>query len=403
MKRFLWLGMVVLLLQSCMSTQYYKKANSAFSRGDYPESARLVLLSLQQNPENQDSILLLEKAFPLAIEKLQQEITEWKQQDTDFRWSGIADAYAFIHDINDRYQSLPSLYHKKQDRSISVRVQYYHSEYGHARSKAAEEQYQAGLALENSESKEKLRMAVRFFEKADFYVSLYKDSLEKADALMLSASDVVLLLPQEKINLSVNKWPLEEDFFSDFRSELFQGAQDKKFMIMVDRSNLEEIMAEQKLSLSGATSSETMLKIGELSNADTLISYNISYIRFDDAEKDYWTETREILPDEEDPTSTYRSVDIQHWTSTSTLEVRGTYKIIRIESSEILDTRQLASAASDSVSWLQAKGDLDLLTEDEKQNIQIYPKNPLSYESLLEQAAYDLAREMAESVLNNFE
>lgn len=386
-----------------MSTQYYKKASKAFDRGDYPESARLVLISLQGNPENQDSILLLEKAFPLAIERLKQDVEDLRSRDTDFKWSNIADAFAFIHDLNDRYESLPTLYHKKQDRSISLSIQYYHNEYNQARGKAAEEQYQAGLALENSETKDQLRKAVRYFEKAGFYISSYKDSQERIDALMLAASDVVLLLPQEEINISRAKWPLEESFFNDLRSELFLGAQDKQFMIMVDRSNLEQILAEQKLSLYGLTSSETMLKIGEISNADTLISYNISYIRYDEAEKDFWSENREEPSDEEDPDSKTRSVEIQYWTSTSTLELRGTYKIIRIESSEIIDTRQLSAASSDSVSWIEALGDKSLLTDEERQKLDSYPMGLFSYESLLEQASYGLAREMAKSILMNFE
>lgn len=403
MKRLLWLLAPLLLITSCTSTQYYKKASKAFDRGEYPESARMVLVSLEANPENQDSILLLEKAFPLAVERLKENIEEARSSNDKFRWSLIADSYAFIHNINDKYQALPSLYHKKQDRRISLSVQYFHQEYSQAKEKAAEEQYQAALDLEKSEDKEELRQAVRYFQKAVFYVSFYKDSLDRMESIMETASDIVLLLPQDDSSLSYKQWPIRESFYSDLRAELFQGSREKDFMIMVDRSNLDLILAEQKLSLTGIGSSETMLKIGEISNADTLVTYNIVYISYNEEEKDYWLENRESGPDDENPDAPFLSVEIQHWTSSSSVELRAEYKIINIENSKIIDTRQIRSNMEDSVSWIEAEGDKALLNDGELSELQYPESRLLDYNDLLENAAEKLAEDMAEAILANFE
>jgi len=363
----------------------------------------MVLISLEANPDNQDSLLLLELAFPKAVEALKQRIEDAKNSGNDFRWTRIADSYAFLHDLNDRYQALPPLYHKKQDRPINVTLQYYSQEYSMARERAAEEQYQAGLALEKSEEKEDLRQAVRYFQKSDFYVSSYKDSLDRIKGIIATASDIVLLLPQENSSLNYKLWPIKETFYSDLRAQLFQGAREKDFMIMVDRSNLDLILAEQKLSLTGIGSSETMLKIGEISNADTLVTYNIIYIRYDEAEMDVQTEYRESEPDDENPDAPMLSLEIQHWTSTSRVEIRAEYKIINIENSNIIDTKLLDANMEDSISWLEAEGDKALLNDGELSDLQ-YPRSELmEYEDLLRYAGEKLVKEMAQSILRNFE
>ncbi|MBN2511117.1 MAG: hypothetical protein JXB03_12630 [Spirochaetales bacterium] len=400
-----------LLTVSCASTRYYKQADEQFQRGNHVEAADLVLSSLQANHKNQDAMLLLKKVFPLAMDRLSADIDEARSGNDEFKWSTIADTYAKIHQLNDRYSGLPVLYHKKQKREITLQTTYYTTEYAQAKEKAAEEQYRAGMSLSSGDNKEQLRSAIFRFEKALAYVNNYKNSKDMINNLTNAASDIVLLLPEQSYYRMYRHWPLDETVYNDLQADLFQGTKKKKFMKLVDRDNLDLILKQQQLVLTGLTSSDTFMTIGELTNADTLVTYSINAVDYDEPDTVTTKSDRDkvVNLDKNDPE--YDNYDnhkkpvtgtVYRFTRSSSVAIRAAYKIVNINNSEIIDSDTSDVRAEFVLEWVELEGDEEVLSSEEKRLLNTYTTEDKSFVELLAEAEKMLVEDLAKKILKNF-
>jgi len=402
----------LILFTSCVSTQYFKQAELYNKQGEFPQAAELVLLSLEANPKNKDSQLLLEHVFPQAERMLLDRAQASVSSGNTFAWTEAADAYIFLHKLNRMYEALPPLYHKKQNRIIQVKITYYPQELENAKDKAAEEQYQEGRRLAGEDSKEELRKAISFFEKAQYYRNNYKDSKSQIEALMNSASDKVLILPQNEDFQGDLLWNLDESFYHDLLSAIIQGAKSKRYMKVVDRDNLDTILEEQKMVLSGITSSDNLMKIGELSNADTLITYSITSLIYQKPNESHRTEERSLdfpLPEDHPDYDLYPehikpvSGSVDTIKMETSVELKGVFQIIDISSSQLIDTLSLTATSEDRLFRVEYTGDPEILTENEKEILESWNRDIRTYESLVLEAEETLAAEMAEEILKSFQ
>ncbi|TFG59339.1 MAG: hypothetical protein E4H36_13985 [Spirochaetales bacterium] len=383
-----------------------------YKRGQLVEAATLAARSLKEDPANQKSILLLEKVFPEALASLQKKISDETKSDNKFRWSEIADSYGKIHTLNKDVSSLPKLFLKKEKREVSFRVTYFDKEYAEAKQKAAEENYQEGLALSKTKDRGVMRKAVSYFEKALAYVPGYKDAEERMKESGKSATDIVVVLPQE-LQTKDDLYVKTRDYMQEaLVSALIQGAKEKSFLKIIDKSFRDEAIAGQTNVLTGVYDESNFMEIGQLFDANKIVTFSLLSIS---PAEPVITEKKEKRKTERELYVTDKDYDaypdhikrfegeVTIFKKSAALTLAASYKLVSIENTEIIDSNTLQVTVKDEVTWIDLAGDAEVLNEAETAQYKDFKPEVKTPAQLLEDGKVQLVNQMSGAVLKQFE
>ena len=197
-KPYLLLLLIPLVLFSCSS------GKKALQRGDYYQAISKAVERLKSNPTNDKALEVLKDGYPMAVEWSQEEIDQTLTSNEAFKWERTISIMNRVNQMSEQIRSTPAA------RKIFPDPKSYGSELNMAHEKAAEDRYQAGLHFMEQESRESARTAYDHFERADQWISGYKDTHEKmAIAKELATVNVVI----EAVTVRTKKYQLSSEFF----------------------------------------------------------------------------------------------------------------------------------------------------------------------------------------------
>ena len=197
-KPYLLLLLIPLVLFSCSS------GKKALQRGDYYQAISKAVERLKSNPTNDKALEVLKDGYPMAVEWSQEEIDQTLTSNEAFKWERTISIMNRMNQMSEQIRSTPAA------RKIFPDPKSYGSELNMAHEKAAEDRYQAGLHFMEQESRESARTAYDHFERADQWISGYKDTHEKmAIAKELATVNVVV----EAVTVRTKKYQLSSEFF----------------------------------------------------------------------------------------------------------------------------------------------------------------------------------------------
>jgi len=293
----LFLGMLTLVVSACSGTKaYYKKALKLEEAGMLDEAVSMYLISLQKKSSNVDAQIQLKQTGTRVMDEL------W----ADFYIAYTAEehkkavySYKEANALNDRINRYvkidrPAYY---EDYFEEAKEAYMDELYVDAQELLAAEKFQSANALFNEISAldptykdvHDMRMTSKaepIFRQAEeamfnndfrdaYYLysdvvqvsSSYKDAKSKMAEAIDKASFTIAIMPLEGSETSAE---LTNKFYSLITEELL--SLNSPFIKVIDRSLTDQILAEQKLALSGLVDENTAAKAGKLIGSKAVLS-----------------------------------------------------------------------------------------------------------------------------------
>jgi hypothetical protein len=182
MKKLLLITSTVLLFTACKTTKNY------LSRIDDDRTLFDVVKTLDKH-SNDDSAT---RALPLVYERLQQnhlkKIAAYKTYKDIGKWDKLIDEYSTLQSM---YEAITN----SGTASRLVNAANYQNDLYDAKQAAAEDYYQAGLSLLQSNRRADAKQAYTYFKRIDRYVTGYKDARTKMDEAFDNAVINVVINP----------------------------------------------------------------------------------------------------------------------------------------------------------------------------------------------------------------
>ena len=208
---------------------------------------------------------------------------------------------------------------------------------------------------------ENYRDAYNNFELVLKRILNYKDAKEsKAQALELGRQTFLIFTFENE----TNKKNVETKI-SNYISNALSNLNDP-FLRLVDRSNFEKIINEQEIALSGFVDESTATEIGKLFGAQTAISGNvISYshkVLQSKPQKKNAAEPVLVKKKREDgegyiTETKYKKVNYTYYAKSVDVHIEFKYKLISLQTSEILLSDIIELSSKDNVSYSVYSGD----------------------------------------------
>jgi len=142
---------------------------NALERGDYYSAITKAVERLQTDPDNRNAVHVLKDGYPLAVKYFQEEIDITLSGTDRFKWGKTVSIMEQVNSLSEQIRKVPAA------RTLIENPKTYISEMRPAKEKAAAEQYQAGLELMKSGTKENARQAYLCFTGADRLIPGYKE------------------------------------------------------------------------------------------------------------------------------------------------------------------------------------------------------------------------------------
>jgi tetratricopeptide (TPR) repeat protein len=197
--RYATVAILLLTLYACSS------GKKAYTRGDYYEAVMKSVTRLRSNPDHAKSIEALTAAYPLAIEYYETQAKNEIATNSPYKWKNAIQSYTAINQMYEAIRQCPSCL-----KAIKNPTNYY-SEVGKLKENAAEESYNAGIALLMKGTRNDAKSAYYNFQDANNFVPNYKDVVEY---MAKAKDDATLKVIIEQIPVPT-RYALSGGFFQD--------------------------------------------------------------------------------------------------------------------------------------------------------------------------------------------
>jgi len=161
--------LLTIFLKACTSPQ------KLLEQGNYYDAVILSVEKIKKNPDNDKARETLKQAYPLAVESLLEKIE--KQRTIQPEFFNTLSAYTY-EDLNHMYEAIMK---SPVAREIIRNPEKFYLQLSKVKTKAAEEQYLAGIKYLAYGDRENAKKAYYYFQDADSFVPNYKDVSRKTE------------------------------------------------------------------------------------------------------------------------------------------------------------------------------------------------------------------------------
>ena len=239
LNRALYLVVLIsLILVSCNSSK------KLLERGAYYQSVMAAVKKLQRSPNNKKSQRALLHAYPLARQDLLEEIERAKSNAVPMPWTSMTYTY---ESLNTMYKAIKA---SPKARQIIRNPQEYYKQYTAAKSRAAVEQYEAGIRFMKKGSRQDAKEAYFYFQRADAFKPGYKD----VDRKLREAKELATL------KVVVETVPVPSRYFK-VSADLFYDEVDKHLRDIMRRNQFVAFYAKQDARQRGLTDPDQVLTL----------------------------------------------------------------------------------------------------------------------------------------------
>ena len=230
--------LISLILVSCNSSK------KLLERGAYYQSVMAAVKKLQRSPNNKKSQRALLHAYPLARQDLLEEIERAKSNAVPMPWTSMTYTY---ESLNTMYKAIKA---SPKARQIIRNPQEYYKQYAAAKSRAAVEQYEAGIRFMKKGSRQDAKEAYFYFQRADAFKPGYKD----VDRKLREAKELATL------KVVVETVPVPSRYFK-VSADLFYDEVDKHLRDIMRRNQFVAFYAKQDARQRGLTDPDQVLTL----------------------------------------------------------------------------------------------------------------------------------------------
>ncbi len=454
------IAFLVFLISGCAAfTQYGKLEKSArenYLSKNYDRAVFDVVQSLKINPEYDQAQALVKMVVPLAIDDHLSKIQEAKSGTEKFQWDIVASEYVALIKLNEAIKSLPILMNKKTKETIKFEVTNYSKELSEAKNNAAEAHYsegvllskkgtstrgqvakefttansyisgykdalalaaegyyQEGLRLLKQEGVDIQKQAAKEFKAAMSYVSGYKDSASLYERARKGGIKRIAIIPfDDKSGKKGQYGAVAEEVIDGIVSDIMNDSSATEFLEIISRDQLERVMAEHKLGMSGIVDEKTAVQAGKILGVHEILTGQITNITVSSERT-----TNKQIPEKQtlcryvtyyeggkEKSRTVCDVEVSatvtSYSRTAGASITGSYKIIDIKTAKLKKSDSFTGKYNFQYEWARYSGDERALSSGSKsltsKSEQLAPVN----DEMVNKAKKDLMTSLASALKN---
>ena len=260
----------------------YKKGKNAAKKGEYYISVLECVRSINAKPDYEKALILMDEVFPKFLDSYKYKINELSKQSNS-NWDLIIKHQTNIIQTIKLIKDLESP--KKFLWLNLINLIEYENELENTKKMAADYYYNKAINMAKKEDQESYKTAAKLFKRVKNYTKNYKDSDEMYQLYKQKATKRLAILNFDNKSGTSKYGSIGEEISDDLISKILKDKELMEYIELVDRSQIQEIIKEQKLSQSGIIQNEHEIKIGEILGVQYLITGKVSRIQVSPVDK----------------------------------------------------------------------------------------------------------------------
>lgn len=276
--------MCTVLLTGCATKHgdLMKSAQLHYQSNDYEAALNDAVAALKLKPDYDKAQDFVVTFFNGAVEVRENKINSLEATPSKFKYDGIVAEYKGLIEINNLVKNLPptALVHKKTKQRLVFNIKDYTLQLNAASEKAAEVHYQEGILIAASGNDvDTQKMAAKEFKKAGEYVLGYKDSSIRYEESRRAGVKKMAILPFEDKSGKAHLYGALSETITDLIIDsVINDPSAREFLDLVSRDQLERVMEEQHLGLTGLVDAQTAASLGQVLGVHEIVVGKITDI-----------------------------------------------------------------------------------------------------------------------------
>lgn len=370
--------LVMLAMLALVSCTYFSEharlerdAANAYSQAQYDVAVFKLARSLQISQDYEKSQALMADAFLMANRVHLNRISELESSSDDFRYDSITREYQSLISLHEAVKILPPIRHPKTGVLLELEIIDYSEQLGEAKLSAAESHYVAGEALSASSDLSQQKAAAKQFKKALSFIPDYRDADTRYKATRKAGVKRIAVFPFEDLSGKFKSFGAVNQYVVDeMVTSVMKDPSATEFLELISRDQLDRVIEEQKLGLSGMVNDETAMEVGALLGVHEILTGKITQIIYTPVQKVHrdFKESKKVVvkkekyKDSEGKTKTrkvYGDVEarVTLYTKTTKAVIKGSYKIVDVRTSKVIRSEAFEGKSDFSTEWAVFRGD----------------------------------------------
>ncbi len=387
--------LIILFAFNCASFMKYgqleKSARSNYLAKNYDTAVFQCAQSLRLNPKYEKAQTLIQDAYKAAVLAHENKIKNLKERSTrKFKWDDVVSELQALIKLKNTIEALPIMIDKKTNQEIRIKTHDYSGRMNNAKNFAAESHYNEGLELAKQEGIEVQKRAAKEFKAAEKYVPLYKDAHDYYERCRQAGIKRIAIIPFEDKTGKGNRYGAIADMVADdVINDVMNDQSAMEFLQIISRDQLQQVMAEQKIGMTGIIDEKTALEIGKILGVHAIVTGKLTGIIYTPER----TISKTVKEQGEVPVGTEKYVDskgkvrertkwatdyatVTIYTRTSNCTARGSFRIIDVKTAQIKKASSVEGKSQFKANWATFTGNKDVISENKyliKKNEQLAP------------------------------
>ncbi len=372
--RTIW-GPFLLFLAGCaFLTQYgqlERSARTAYAGGQYDEAVVLAAQSLRIKPDYEKAQVLLQDAFLMVSRTRQRDIKSLWESTDPFRFDDLVREFEALQRANDIVAELPPLRTKKTGALIRIDTEDFRADLEGLRDSAATAHYVRGLELAELDGIDHQKQAAKEFKESLYYVPDFQDAESRYESSRQAGIKRIAIIPFEDLSGKGTRYgAISASLVDDIVSAILRDPSATEFLEIVSRDQLDRVIAEQKLALSGLLDESTVVEVGKILGVHEFVTGKITqviYAPVRTVDKTYDEQARIVIRTEKYKDSEGKTkkkkiygdvkARVMKYTRTTSASIRGSYNIVDAETARLVRSETFQGDAKYEYAWAEYQGD----------------------------------------------
>jgi TolB-like protein len=339
---------------------------------------------LRLRPDYERSQLVLSDAFRSAINQHESRITQLKLSPEPFKGDDsvhereqIVREYETVIRLQTEVKSLPRVVNPKTKQPLAFEFKEYSAALAEAkervidaREKAAEMHYQKGIHLSNQPGVNNQKAAAKEFARALESAPNYKDAAARYEVCREVAIRRMAIIPFENKSGKTKYGAIGEMITDQIISEVMNDREAMEFLEIISRDQLERVLREQSLGLTGVIDERTAAEIGNILGVHEILTGQITQVISADPQIIRRTQKEKgsaVVGQRQvtDKKGKVRREDVWgdvfanviFYTKRAGAKINGSYKIIEVKTAKLIKSQMFSGSYDFSCEWATFTGD----------------------------------------------
>jgi len=352
-----------------------KQARLDYSGNRYDRALTNCVMALKINPNYDKAQELVPVVFKAAVDEHEEKIKALGLSQAQFKWDSIVREYETLIQNNKQVKTLPPLVVKKTGGRITFDVKDYTQQLAEAKNNAADQHYQAGILISQDKGIERQKQAAKEFKLAGKFVPGYKDAASRYEEARRAGIKRMAIMPFEDKSGKLGKYgALTETVTDQIISSVMSDPNAMEFLELVSRDQLEQVVREQRLAMTGILDEQTAAKVGQLLGVHEMLIGQVTQILGVPERTTSRKEVQNKTVREQRGTEKYTdkkgnvkerakfvnvpiAVTVTYYTRTASASIVGSYKIIDAQTAKINKSDSFKIKHDFKAEWATFTGD----------------------------------------------